>query len=694
MPVNAVSAGRVRIAAVNADDEQLLAAVIGLGDRNRKTLGFLPHAAFRQAAQAATLLAAVEGSRLAGYALYGLPGDRVRLTHLCVDDHYRGQGINAELVNAISERHADRLGITLKCRKNYGLEKMWTRLGFQMRTEVAGRGQSREPLVVWWRSHGHPDLFTDIESPALVTAAMDCNIFADLHSSLPRNGAQETKALAATWLVDLLKLVVLPQLVAEIHNSGHAAERKVQIHALMGYHHPELEQIDEDQVLRNLIEAAWEDLGIELPRTPNDSADLAYVVQAHAAGVQLLVTRDEGLIALSPVAEKVCGVRILGPTDSVLAIDELTRAQAYQPGSLLGTAMTTAAVAAGQEQQHLVFLNKPAGEKQKAFKKRLRDFAALPGRWIRQQITDQDGRLLATYCHEIRDGELHVSLLRVDEQHALGATLARQLLFLLRQRCRTEGVEILRLSDPHLQRTVRAAAEEDAFRPAGDRSLVALVLDRLTDTPALDAHAAELAERLDLTLPPLTAPLPATAASAVEHAWWPVKITDAELPTFLIPVQPRWSYELFGYPEGLLARDHNLGLSREHVYYRAPLPRGESAPARILWYASSDDTMKVSAVFACSRLEQCVIDDGERLYGQFKHLGVYRRKDVLETSEKYAGQAMALRFSDTALFPSTVSHRRLVELGARHGQKVNVQSVSKISPDLLRALYEEGHRLR
>ncbi|MFJ1874145.1 GNAT family N-acetyltransferase [Streptomyces chartreusis] len=682
------------IEAVDAADEGLLAAVIDLGDRNRKTLGFLPHAVFRQAAATGTLLAAVEDQQLVGYALYGLPGDRVRLTHLCVDDSYRAQRVSDKLVKAISERHADRLGIMLKCRKNYGLEKMWTRLGFQMRTEVAGRGESREPLVVWWRSHGHPDLFTDIESPALVTAAMDCNIFADLHSSLPRNGAQETKALAANWLVDLLRLVVLPQLVTEIHNGGHAAERKAQIHALMGYQQPELEPIDQDQMLRKLIEAAWDDLGIELPRTPNDRADLSYVIQAHAAGVQLLVTRDEGLIALSPAAEKVCGVRILGPTDSVLAIDELTRAQAYQPGSLLGTALTTTAVTAGQEQQQLVFLNKPGGEKQKAFKKRLRDFAARPGQWIRQQITDQDGRLLATYCHENRDGELHVPLLRVDEQHPLGATLARQLLFLLRQRCRAEGVEVLRLSDPHPQRAVLAAAEEDAFRPAGDASLVALVLDRITDSRALDDHVAALAGRLGLTLPALTTPLPAAAASAVEHAWWPVKITDAELPTFLVPVRPRWSYELFGYPEGLLSRDHNLGLSREHVYYRAPLPRGESAPARILWYASSDDTMSVSAVFACSRLEQCVTDDGERLYRQFKHLGVYRRKDVLEVSGRYAGKAMALRFSDTALFPSTVPLKRLVELGTRYGQKVNVQSVYKISPDLFRALYEEGHQPR
>lgn len=683
----------VVIKAVGPADQDLLAAVISLGDRNRKTLGFLPHAVFRQASETSTLLAAVEGRNLAGYALYGLPGDRVRLAHLCVDDRYRGQRVNDKLVEALSKRHADRLGIMLKCRKNYGLEKMWTRLGFQMRTEVAGRGKAGEPLVVWWRSHGHPDLFTDVESPALVTAAMDCNIFADLHSLSPRNGAQETTALAANWLVDLLELIVLPQLVTEIHNGRHGDERKAQIHALMHYQQLELEQTDQQQVRRQLIEAAWEDLGIELPRTPNDQADLAYVTQAHAAGVQMLVTRDENLIALSPVTENVCGVRILGPTDLVLAVDELTREQAYQPGRLLGTGLTTAAVAAGQEQQQLVFLNKPGAEKQKAFKKRLRDFAARPDQWVRQQITDEDGRLLATYCHQIRDGELQVALLRVLERHPLGATLARQLLFLLRQRCRAEHIEILRLSDPCLQRTVLEAAKEDAFHPTDD-GLVALVLDQVTDARTLDAHVGVLGERLGLTLPPLTTALPAAAASAVEHAWWPVKITDAELPVFLVPVRPRWAYELFGFPEGLLSRDDTLGISREHVYYRAPRPRGEKAPARILWYASSDDTLSVSAVFACSRLEQCVTDDGERLYRQFKRLGVYGRKDVLETSNRYEGQAMALRFSDTALLPATVSHKRLVELGARYGQKVNVQSVFKISPDLFHALYQEGHRPR
>jgi GNAT superfamily N-acetyltransferase len=682
----------VRINTVGAKDERLLAAVIALGNRNRKTLGFLPRAAFRQAAETGTLLAAVEGARLAGYALYGLPGDRVRLAHLCVDSDYRGQGVNQRLVDAISSRHADRLGILLKCRKDYGLEKMWTRLGFEPRTEVDGRGGTREPLVVWWRSHGHPDLFTDLEPTALVTAAMDCNVFADLHSSYQRNGSDETKALSAEWLTGLLELVVLPQLVDEIHAIDQAGERRTQLNALSLYRRPVLENADHDRLLRALIEAAWEDLGLHLPRTGNDLGDLTYVVQARAAGVAHLVTRDAGLLDLSPVAEKVCGVRILRPADSVVAIDELRRAQVYQPGSLLGTTLTTTAVPAGQEQQQTVFLNKPDGEKQNAFKGRLRDLTARPDQWSRQQIIDGDGQLLATYCHGVRDGELHVPLLRVNEQHPLGETLARQLLFLLRQRCRTAGVEVLRLTDPAPQRTLRAAAQEDAFQPT-DTGLVTLVLDRIADTASADAHAAALTARLGLDLPRFTAPLPAAAASAVEHAWWPLKITDAGLPTFLVPIRPRWAYDLFGVPEGILSRDNRLGLSREHVYYRSPRSRGETTPARILWYASSDRTQGMSAVIGCSRLDQRVIDNGEQLYRQFKHLGVYKRRDVLDICDEH-GQAMALRFSDTGLFPHPVPYKRLVALGARYGQSINVRSVLKISPDLFRALYQEGHQSR
>jgi hypothetical protein len=44
----------VVINVVGATDENLLAAIIELGDGNRKTLGFLPQAVFRKASETGT----------------------------------------------------------------------------------------------------------------------------------------------------------------------------------------------------------------------------------------------------------------------------------------------------------------------------------------------------------------------------------------------------------------------------------------------------------------------------------------------------------------------------------------------------------------------------------------------------------------------------------------------------------------
>lgn len=681
-----------QIRAVTPADHQLLADVVALGDRFRSRLGFLPPAAYQQAAAAGTLLAAMSGARLVGYTLYGLPGDRVRLSHLCVEPSHRGTGVNRLLVEEISRRHRDRMGISLKCRRDYGLDRMWSRLGFEPRNEVDGRGKTPTSLVIWWRDHGHPHLFTDAEPAALLQAAMDCNVFADLHASHVRTGAPESRVLSAPWITGLVGLVVLPQLIAEINNIAETAERRSQLRAAQSYTRLRPDASRADGVVRALIEAAWESLGLHLPRTPNDLGDLRYVAEAAVAGVGYLVTRDEKLLQLSEVAEQACSVRILRPSDVVLHIDELTRAQVYQPGRLLGTSLTATAVPAGREQEQLVFLNRPGGERQSGFKARLRDFAAQPDRWERQEIVDGQGRLLATYCHGVRGDELQVPFLRVVEGEPLGATLARQILFMLRQRCREAGVEVLRLSDPYPQRVLRLAAQEDAFQPVGS-DLVALVLEEVGGTALVSEHAARVAARLGMVVPRLEAPLPAAAASAVERAWWPVKITDAELPSFLVPIKPKWAYGLFGVPAGLIPRDDRLGLSREHVYYRAARSRGEQFPARVLWYASAAKTHALSCVIGCSRLDSVVVGHGNAVHQRFKHLGVYHKEDVLNACDDQ-GRVMALRFSDTEIFPRFVPFKRLVQLGARHGQRVNVQSVFKISPDLFHALYEEGRQAR
>ncbi|MFI1481917.1 GNAT family N-acetyltransferase [Streptomyces sp. NPDC020747] len=688
----ATNGAAIRISPVSPQNTELLASIVALGDRFRSKLGFLPPAVYEQAAGGDTLLAAVAGSDLVGYALYGLPGQRIRLTHLCVDPGRQRGGVARLLVDEITRRHQDRLGIILRCRKDYGYEQMWTRLGFEPRDEVDGRGKNPKPLVVWWRDHGHADLLTDLESTALLTVAMDCNVFADLHASNNRTGSQETQALGAEWLTGLVDLVVMPELVAEINQIPQQTERRSQLRVSSTYKRPRPDRQLADQLVPKLITAAKEKLGITLPAKPNDLSDLRYVAEAGAAGVPYVVTRDDDFLRLSEVAQAVCNVRILRPSDVVLHLDELRRAQLYQPGRLLGTSYTTRAVAAGREQEQLIFLNKPGGERLNTFRARLRELAAQPGRWDRQQIVDDHGQLFATYCHGQGEEQLQVPLLRVVDGHALSETIARQILFLLRQHCRAVGAQALRLTDPHLPSTVRAAAQEDGFQPLGD-DLIAFVLDKVTDTKAVDEHAAALAGQLGLELPRLQAPLPAAAASAVERAWWPLKITDAELPTFLVPIKPKYAYDLFGVPEGLLARNDELGLSREHVYYRAARSSGEKVPSRILWYASADPTLTLSSVIACSRFDATVVDDISELHQRFQHLGVWNLADVLKHCEGH-DQARAIRFSDTEIFSNFVPYKRLKQLARRQSHTLNVQSVFKISSALFQAIYEEGRSAR
>ncbi|UQT54686.1 GNAT family N-acetyltransferase [Streptomyces durmitorensis] len=682
------SATQVVIKPVGARDEQLLAAIVELGDRFNKTLGFMPPAAYAQAAAENRLLAAMAGRKLVGYTLFSLPRQQIRLTHLCVDPDSRGQGIGRLLVDEISARHHDRSGIVLKCRKDYGYDAMWRQLGFEARNEVDGRGKDRKPLVVWSRDHNHPHLFSDLESTALLSVAMDCNVFADLHSSGERHGAQESRTLTSDWLAGLVDLAVLPQLKAEIGKITDSAERRRQLQATHGYTEPSVSRNDADRLIEELRSAVQAHIGDKRQLSQNDLRDLRYVAESSASGILFLVTRDEFLASLSDIAMSVCQVRILRPSDIVLHVDELTRAQVYQPGDLLGTSLTVQSIPAGQEQGHLVFLNKAAGERRNGFVAELRRLATHPARWVRQQVVDAEGTIAAIYGYGVRDGQLVVPLLRVLDGHPMHQTLARQILFRLRDHCRRSGVRLLSLTDSHLQPSVRIAAGEDGFREH-DKALVTLVLDVCAEAQTVDEQAQSAAALIGLQVSAVPAAMPAAAAAALERAWWPAKITDSQLPCFLVPIQPLWSSDLFGVPSALTPRADHLGISREHVYYRAARSHGEKVPARILWYASSDKNQSVSAVIACSSFDTTVVDTGRSLYNRFRHLGVWGLDDILRACGD-RGQARALLFSDTEIFPRPVGLHKVQSLAAQRGHPLGVQSIFALTPDLFSAIYQEG----
>jgi predicted transcriptional regulator len=155
---------------------------------------------------------------------------------------------------------------------------------------------------------------------------------------------------------------------------------------------------------------------------------------------------------------------------------------------------------------------------------------------------------------------------------------------------------------------------------------------------------------------------------------------------WLIPIQPKYSAALFGFPQELelFARPDELGISVEQVYYRGGRS-GETAPARVLWYVSGPSQ---GLVMGRSELIEVVDAPWDVAYRRFRRLGVYTRADVQRTSDS-RGLVRALRVINTEAFDRPLPLSRLQRFAADVGHGLQLQSPSRIGPDLFERIMKE-----
>ncbi|WP_409238005.1 GNAT family N-acetyltransferase [Streptomyces sp. PA5.6] len=684
----------IEVLPVTGEGSELMAPVIALGDRYTRYLGLLTPPAYHKHAEDGGLLAAVEDGEVVGYALFGLPkrNPHVRLAHLCVAEEHRKKGIARRLIEAIRERHAHRLGIRAKCRRDYGLSGTWAGLDFVPKGESVGRGKDREVLDTWWLDLGHEDLFTEAQSEALLTVTVDHSVFAGLRGAGSEQAVKESQALEAGWLADLVELAYTPRLLHAVRDVENAEVRQHQRNGLAGLRSLSPDTDAVSARMKELIAAVQKEQP-ESPGTPladEQRARLRYVAETSCAGLQVLVTRDPELAALADIAWGAARVKVVSPEIVTLHVDELHQAQVYRPADLMGTTFSAETVAPGSEGALVAFFDQADGDRGSAFAERLKRLATDGVLWRRELLRDGAGHPVALNVWAMDGRTLNVAFLRT-ASHPLEETLARQLLFMLKKLARERGAQAVRIADPYMSAAAKAAAGSDGFI-ADESGFTAVLVDVCGSADAVSAVAAEIGSRLGRVMPALDPQVPPEIASVAERVWWPVKLIDSALPSFIAPIKPRWSTELFDVPAMLVPRADVLGISREHVYYRSPGRRGESVPGRILWYVSgSGSRQQGKMVVGCSRLDEVIVDEPDTLFERFEHLGVYGRSDVRSTADS-SGKAMALRFSDTELFPVHVTHSRLTALAGKLRLPLPLTSLSKISNVLFQAVYEEGHR--
>ncbi|MBB5808826.1 GNAT superfamily N-acetyltransferase/predicted nucleic acid-binding protein [Saccharothrix ecbatanensis] len=689
-----LASANVVIDVVSGSDTVTIEHLVELGNKSRKTLGLLPRAAYHEAAARGHVLSARSNGELVGYALFRLPRNEVVLTHLCVAREHRRSGVAHHLVDAVSKRYPWRQGLRAKCRDDYAdIQRVWRGLGFSQLGRARGRGDDNAPMTVWWRDHGHPNLFTPVDEPTVLTVAIDTNILMDLHTRKSHAQAERSQVLLAPDVADRIEKVVPHGLERDIER--HPAElRRRLLDAAARYRRPHGFPSKAEQLYNTLSEAVNAKFKNHAP-TQQDLGDLWQIAETAAAGVKVFLTWDERLrTTIVPLLlemntdPELSGLRVIDPDHLVIHLDELTDAAAYRPRVLAGSRFSTELADSDSESILLTFLDRPGGETKQDLKTRLQRLAQLPR--SHSIIRDTSGTPVGCYA-SIMDGQvLRTPLLRIAD-HGDADTIARHLLWTLRLTARAEGAKVVRIDDPYLSPLAARAASHESYQHVHD-AWYAWVID--TAGSGLDVSATVTSARglANLDAAALLSPsLPADAAAQYERTWWPAKITDSALPHYAVAIQPRWSAELFGEPQTLTPRSTTLALGREHVYYRTGRPSTLKAPGRILWYLTKHPMNGQGRFIGTSLLDAIETGSPEDLYAKLAHYGVFTLDDVRKVADRQQ-QAQALRLSYTEMFHRPVYWDEYMKLRTHPDNPKRIQAPVRMPQATFAAIYAMGNR--
>ncbi len=207
--------------------------VMRLWRANSDWLGFYPEGAFLDRGRSREIIVALKDGVCCGYLLYYKTERRkIRLTHLCVEETHRGEGLARRLIESLRIQFKDYLGIGLHCRRDFPAWSSWPKLGFVALGEKPGRGRDGGSLTEFWMSNPQASLlgFLRPSDDERVDVVIDANVFFDLDDPT-RNGAEESQGLVADWLQPLIRLCVTDELLNEIHRQEDPARRAERLRA-------------------------------------------------------------------------------------------------------------------------------------------------------------------------------------------------------------------------------------------------------------------------------------------------------------------------------------------------------------------------------------------------------------------------------------------------------------------------------
>ena len=666
---------------------------------NATTLGFFPEGAFEEyASKGCVLVASDQAGLLAGYLLFRRSGDRLAIVHLCVRQEMRERRIARALFDALVTTSKSFRGINVSCRRDFSAYDLWPQLGFVAVREKPGRGTKNTVLTNWWFDCGNPDLFSLLEKAETeqkLTVVIDANVFYDLNNPVAPD-TEESKALQADWLQSSVELQITPETLNEINRHSTQShrlrnrQRAAQFTAVRTRH-------DKFAAAESTVKQYFCS-----PLSESDASDVRQLAWTIASGCRFFVTRDEKVLNLSSRLYREFGTSAIRPSDLIVQLDELQERSKYNPARVAGVLTLRRLRQAPTDS----FINALQASVRKETKPRFRErfckYLAAPKTchcWGLSWGEEKPAALVVYDCSS--KAELLVPFMRV-ARGPEAIAIVRNLLLRVVKEAVAENRSRIVITDPYCLDFVEEELKKDGFSRE-DRHWV-------KHTMPIAVTAKTFVEQISLIgglggsggKPEATRGLSeivrsdTRTAHRLERAYWPLKIIDALLPSYIIPIQPQWAAELFDDDlanQDLFGARTKLSLNREGVYYRSAVPTGGlAAPGRILWYVSDDKKYQGSkCIRACSFLDDVVVGRPKELFRRFDRLGVYEWKHLIELAKGDIDTSlMAVRYSDTQLLANPIRWDTFQKVLQAAGVRTQLQSPQLIPTQVFANLYRQG----
>ena len=656
-------------------------AVDRLMKQNSDTLGFLPLAVLEYYADAGTILGTITATgHLAAYLLYAGHRDRFRITHLCVSEQFRGQGLARRLIESLAAKATTQNTLTLHCRNDFPAHRMWPTLGFIPESEKPGRSRQGDPLTFWRRTLTLSDqlkLFRANISEDTVDLVIDAQIFFDF-SSQHDELRLPSQALLSDSLVDTINIWYTDELLQEINRNTNSTDKE-QARRRAG----DFSRLAHDPLLFDRHKDA---LRAILPyRTDQEKSDVHHLAMTASSDVKLFASRDGRLLKNADYIQRLTGVRVLNPTQLLLEVHKRSAVEPPLPDRIAGLSMEWKPLTSGALSRFPWDNFLHPDEKRTQLKIHV-EALAVDSKNSVEVLWTGDRPLAFRILEDRTDGTtiIHAARISTSHQNDLERRFVAQFVLIdsVKRSVRT-GRHLVRFSADMFPLGLITDLGNMGFTKDGD------IYSRFSFTRFWERE--RLLEKIDELQPDSTADYAAMDDPDLQRSCSPA-ITGDHQQFLMIPIRPAYARSLVDRQQSaslLFGGAPHLLMSWSNVYYRKAFHHKMiRPPAKILWYVSSPQR----ELIAVSDLQDVVIDTPRELLRRFARYGTLEWNDLFRMVEgDTQTKLMALIFTGTFELNHRVPLAEVWDIFDKHNLGRSLQSPRRLPFGAFLELYELGY---